>query len=100
MKSWPTTLHTTSPGWSQANWLDWQFPECRVNTGECPELQLHNIKIAAFTPPSPNQIDRFLSIVDEGECEWPRQQHKPTSQLQAAGGNQPLHNGRCHCGTY
>lgn len=31
----------------------------------CPELHLHHIKIADFTPPSPSQIDRFLSIVDE-----------------------------------
>ncbi|XP_039642987.1 dual specificity protein phosphatase 23b isoform X1 [Perca fluviatilis] len=31
----------------------------------CPELQLHHIKIADFTPPSPSQIDRFLSIVEE-----------------------------------
>uniref|UniRef100_UPI0037E8130D dual specificity protein phosphatase 23 n=1 Tax=Semicossyphus pulcher TaxID=241346 RepID=UPI0037E8130D len=31
----------------------------------CPDLQLHHIKIQDFTPPSPNQIDRFLSIVEE-----------------------------------
>lgn len=31
----------------------------------CPELQLHHLKIVDFTPPSPNQIDRFLSIVEE-----------------------------------
>ncbi|XP_047467041.1 dual specificity protein phosphatase 23b [Mugil cephalus] len=31
----------------------------------CPELQLHHIKIADFTPPTPTQIDRFLSIVEE-----------------------------------
>ncbi|KAK9534038.1 hypothetical protein VZT92_009113 [Zoarces viviparus] len=31
----------------------------------CPELQLHHIKIVDFTPPSPSQIDRFLSIVEE-----------------------------------
>ncbi|KAM9842155.1 dual specificity protein phosphatase 23 isoform 1-T1 [Aulostomus maculatus] len=31
----------------------------------CPALQLHHIKIADFTPPSPGQIDRFLSIVEE-----------------------------------
>lgn len=31
----------------------------------CPELQLHHIKIADFTPPSPSQIDRFLSVVEE-----------------------------------
>lgn len=31
----------------------------------CPELNLHHIKIADFTPPSPSQIDRFLSVVEE-----------------------------------
>ncbi|XP_074547587.1 dual specificity protein phosphatase 23 [Halichoeres trimaculatus] len=31
----------------------------------CPDLQLHHIKIADFTPPSPSQIDRFLAIVEE-----------------------------------
>ncbi|XP_023141283.1 dual specificity protein phosphatase 23b [Amphiprion ocellaris] len=31
----------------------------------CPDLQLHHIKIADFTAPSPSQIDRFLSIVEE-----------------------------------
>uniref|UniRef100_A0A3Q2NTP6 Dual specificity phosphatase 23a n=1 Tax=Fundulus heteroclitus TaxID=8078 RepID=A0A3Q2NTP6_FUNHE len=35
------------------------------NHDSCPELQLHHIKIADFTPPSPSQIDRFLSIVEE-----------------------------------
>ncbi|KAF6728736.1 Dual specificity protein phosphatase 23 [Oryzias melastigma] len=33
-----------------------------------PELQLHHIKIVDFTPPSPPQIDRFLSIVEEGNA--------------------------------
>ncbi|XP_076604333.1 dual specificity protein phosphatase 23 [Chaetodon auriga] len=31
----------------------------------CPELHLHHIKVADFTPPSQSQIDRFLSIVEE-----------------------------------
>lgn len=31
----------------------------------CPELELHHIKITDFTPPSPSQIDRFLSLVEE-----------------------------------
>ncbi|KAM8916830.1 dual specificity protein phosphatase 23 [Spinachia spinachia] len=31
----------------------------------CPQLQLHHIATADFTPPSPAQIDRFLSIVEE-----------------------------------
>ncbi len=35
----------------------------------CPELQLHHIKIADFTPPSPHQIERFLSIVEEANAE-------------------------------
>lgn len=34
----------------------------------CPDLQLHHIKIADFTPPSPSQIDRFLSIVEEANA--------------------------------
>ncbi|MEQ2205111.1 Dual specificity protein phosphatase 23, partial [Xenoophorus captivus] len=35
------------------------------NHDSCPELQLHHIKIVDFTPPSPSQIDQFLSIVEE-----------------------------------
>lgn len=31
----------------------------------CPELKLHHIKIMDFTPPSPSQIEKFLSIVEE-----------------------------------
>ncbi|XP_056152269.1 dual specificity protein phosphatase 23-like [Lampris incognitus] len=31
----------------------------------CPDLTLHHIKIADFTPPSPHQIERFLGIVEE-----------------------------------
>nr|XP_015824954.2 dual specificity protein phosphatase 23b [Nothobranchius furzeri]XP_015824955.2 dual specificity protein phosphatase 23b [Nothobranchius furzeri] len=31
----------------------------------CPELKLHHIKIADFTPPSPTQIDTFLSIAED-----------------------------------
>lgn len=31
----------------------------------CPDLQLHHIKIADFTPPTPSQIDKFLSLVEE-----------------------------------
>ncbi|XP_053700740.1 dual specificity protein phosphatase 23b [Synchiropus splendidus] len=34
----------------------------------CPQLQLHHIKITDFTPPSPDQIDRFLAIVDEANA--------------------------------
>lgn len=35
----------------------------------CPDLKLHHIKIADFTPPSPSQIDRFLSIVEEANSQ-------------------------------
>jgi len=38
------------------------------NHDTCPELQLHHIKIQDFTPPSPAQIDRFLSIVEEANA--------------------------------
>lgn len=31
----------------------------------CPDLKLHHIKIEDFTPPSPSQIERFLSVVEE-----------------------------------
>lgn len=31
----------------------------------CPELNLHHIKIADFTPPSPTQIEKFLAIVED-----------------------------------
>ncbi|XP_029982517.1 dual specificity protein phosphatase 23 [Sphaeramia orbicularis] len=34
----------------------------------CPDLNLHHIKIADFTPPSPSQIDRFLSLVEEANA--------------------------------
>ncbi|XP_061599840.1 dual specificity protein phosphatase 23b [Cololabis saira] len=34
----------------------------------CPALQLHHIKIVDFTPPSPEQVDRFLSIVEEANA--------------------------------
>ncbi|XP_054651760.1 dual specificity protein phosphatase 23b [Dunckerocampus dactyliophorus] len=35
------------------------------NYDTCPRLQLHHIKMADFTAPSPSQIDRFLAIVEE-----------------------------------
>lgn len=31
----------------------------------CPELNLHHIKIADFTPPTPTQIEKFLAIVED-----------------------------------
>ncbi|XP_072313760.1 dual specificity protein phosphatase 23 [Eucyclogobius newberryi] len=34
----------------------------------CPELTQHHLKIVDFTPPSPEQIDRFLAIVDEANA--------------------------------
>ncbi|XP_068608422.1 dual specificity protein phosphatase 23-like [Brachionichthys hirsutus] len=34
----------------------------------CPELKLHHIEIADFTPPSADQIDRFLSIVERANA--------------------------------
>lgn len=41
----------------------------------CPELQLHHIKIEDFTPPSPSQIDRFLSIVEEANSKGEVRSH-------------------------
>ncbi|XP_042357060.1 dual specificity protein phosphatase 23b isoform X1 [Plectropomus leopardus] len=35
------------------------------NHDTCPKLKLHHIKIPDFTAPSPSQIERFLSIVEE-----------------------------------
>ncbi|TNM95838.1 dual specificity protein phosphatase 23 [Takifugu rubripes] len=35
------------------------------NYDTCPQLKLHHIKIVDFTPPSPSQIERFLSIVED-----------------------------------
>lgn len=35
------------------------------NHDTCPDLDLHHIKITDFTPPSPAQIDRFLTLVEE-----------------------------------
>lgn len=35
----------------------------------CPDLQLHHIKIVDFTPPSPSQIERFLTIVEEANSQ-------------------------------
>lgn len=34
----------------------------------CPEVTLHHIKMADFTAPSPDQIQRFLSIVEESNA--------------------------------
>ncbi|KAM6999250.1 dual specificity protein phosphatase 23 [Ammospiza nelsoni] len=33
--------------------------------GCCPQIQLHRLRIADFTPPSPEQIQSFLQIVEE-----------------------------------
>ena len=38
------------------------------NYDTCPALQLHQIKIVDFTPPSPKQIDKFLAIVEEANA--------------------------------
>lgn len=35
------------------------------NHDTCPGLQLHHIKIVDFTPPSPAQIDKFLTLVEQ-----------------------------------
>lgn len=34
----------------------------------CPDLIQHHLKITDFTPPSPAQIDKFLSIVEEANA--------------------------------
>ncbi|KAK7904211.1 hypothetical protein WMY93_016818 [Mugilogobius chulae] len=39
------------------------------NHDSCPELTQHHLKIADFTPPSPAQIDKFLSIVEEANAQ-------------------------------
>lgn len=39
------------------------------NYDTCPDLKLHHIKIVDFTPPSPSQIERFLSIVEEANSQ-------------------------------
>ncbi|XP_059726958.1 dual specificity protein phosphatase 23 isoform X3 [Haemorhous mexicanus] len=33
--------------------------------GCCPQIQLHRLRVADFTPPSPEQIQSFLQIVEE-----------------------------------
>ncbi|XP_041261488.1 dual specificity protein phosphatase 23 isoform X3 [Onychostruthus taczanowskii] len=33
--------------------------------GCCPQIQLHRLRVADFTPPSPEQIQSFLRIVQE-----------------------------------
>ncbi|XP_039569242.1 dual specificity protein phosphatase 23 isoform X3 [Passer montanus] len=33
--------------------------------GCCPQIQLHRLRVADFTPPSPEQIQSFLRIVEE-----------------------------------
>lgn len=42
--------------------------------GCCPQIQLHRLRVPDFTPPSPEQIQSFLQIVEEangrGEV-WP-----------------------------
>jgi len=35
------------------------------NHDTCPRLHLHHIKVVDFTPPTPAQIDAFLSIVEK-----------------------------------
>ncbi|XP_037360369.1 dual specificity protein phosphatase 23 [Talpa occidentalis] len=35
------------------------------NSDSCPDLTLHHLRIPDFCPPSPEQIDRFVQIVDE-----------------------------------
>lgn len=34
----------------------------------CPGLKLHRLRIADFCPPAPEQIDRFVQIVDEANA--------------------------------
>lgn len=38
------------------------------NHDTCPDLTQHHLKITDFTPPSPAQIDKFLSIVEEANA--------------------------------
>ncbi|XP_077587864.1 dual specificity protein phosphatase 23 [Stigmatopora nigra] len=38
------------------------------NYDTCPELSLHHIKITDFTPPTQEQIDQFLKIVEEANA--------------------------------
>ncbi|KAM9244857.1 dual specificity protein phosphatase 23 isoform 2-T2 [Dugong dugon] len=34
----------------------------------CPELTLHRLRIPDFCPPAPDQIDRFVKLVDEANA--------------------------------
>ncbi|XP_061897158.1 dual specificity protein phosphatase 23b [Entelurus aequoreus] len=38
------------------------------NYDTCPRLRLHHIKIPDFTAPSPSQIDKFLTIVEDSNA--------------------------------
>uniref|UniRef100_A0A8C3P404 Swiss Army Knife protein DSP-PTPase phosphatase domain-containing protein n=1 Tax=Cyanoderma ruficeps TaxID=181631 RepID=A0A8C3P404_9PASS len=50
--------------------------------GCCPQIQLHRFRVPDFTPPSLEQIQSFLQIVEEangrGEV-WPRTRRKGTA---------------------
>ncbi|XP_036986601.2 dual specificity protein phosphatase 23 isoform X2 [Artibeus jamaicensis] len=38
------------------------------HTDSCPGLTLHRLRIPDFCPPDPEQIDRFVQIVDEANA--------------------------------
>lgn len=45
----------------------------------CPQVKLHHIKIVDFTPPSPSQIEKFLSIVEEANSKGEVRSHMCSS---------------------
>ncbi|KAG7265839.1 hypothetical protein CRUP_010481 [Coryphaenoides rupestris] len=49
------------------------------NHDTCPRLHLHHIKIADFTPPTPAQIDAFLSIVEKANSRGEIRRMRPGS---------------------
>ncbi|XP_012664010.1 dual specificity protein phosphatase 23 isoform X1 [Otolemur garnettii] len=38
------------------------------HSDSCPELTLHRLRIPDFCPPAPDQIDRFVQIVDQANA--------------------------------
>ncbi|XP_078212183.1 dual specificity protein phosphatase 23 isoform X3 [Callithrix jacchus] len=52
-------------------------PEGAGASDSCPGLTLHRLRIPDFCPPAPEQIDRFVQIVDEANARGERACYVP-----------------------
>ncbi|XP_041261489.1 dual specificity protein phosphatase 23 isoform X4 [Onychostruthus taczanowskii] len=59
--------------------------------GCCPQIQLHRLRVADFTPPSPEQIQSFLRIVQEANGRG--EQCHPAAVSPCPGRGSALHAG-------